>query len=430
MPDDSRTTTLGRSTPSAQSHPPTTSPPPIRWAKVPAGAAHHPDLSDRAVHVYAVLARHADRAGRCWPSRETIAAAAGCSVRSVDRALGELAAAGLIERTARGNGAGGRTSTLYTLTTAAGEPFAAVPEPALAGSSRAVRLYARLDLMADRNGVAEPSRRRLAALLACSTDSVDRALTELAEAGVVIRLPAAGKAGRLRLPHRPARPAAPVDSPAPATPAPSARVAAKVPQRWQGNESSLNENPDDTRGNCNREPGWPAATPLSSGSSAPSATRATAVWTRATCHTYAVLVAAGRTDLTNRHAFVAVVARQAAGERADRLAELHAAGLDPDAAAAALAADGPATPPPQPPRREPRPLGDPGCPVCEGGGWTPDLDGLMIRCACTAPNLDLEPAAPPPAPPILDPGETALDPAEALARLRAIRRRRTLETVP
>ena len=427
MPDDSRTTTLGRSTPSAQSSPPTTSPP-VRWAKVPAAVAHHRSLSDRAVQVFAVLARHADRAGRCWPSRETVAARAGCSVRSVDRALVELAAEELIERTARGNGAGGRTSTLYTLS-GGGGAWAAVPEAVLDLSSRAVRLYARLDLMADRNGVAEPSRRLLAALLACSTDSVDRALTELAEAGVVIRLPAAGKAGRLRLPHRPARPAAPVDSPAPATPAPSARVAAKVPQRWQGNESSLNENPDDTRGNCNREPGWPAATPRSSGSSAPSATRATAAWTRATCHTYAVLVAAGRTDLTNRHAFVAVVARQAAGERADRLAELHAAGLDPATAAAALAADGPATPPTPPPRREPRPLGDPACPVCEGGGWTPDLDGLLIRCACTAPNLDLEPAAPPPAPPILDPGETALDPAEALAHIRAIRRRRTLETV-
>ena len=107
-------------------------PEPPRWAKVPAAVAHHRSLSDRAVQVFAVLARHADRAGRCWPSRETVAARAGCSVRSVDRALGELAAAGLIERTARGNGAGGRTSTLYTLTTAAGEPFAAVPEPALA----------------------------------------------------------------------------------------------------------------------------------------------------------------------------------------------------------------------------------------------------------------------------------------------------------
>ncbi len=413
-------------------HPPGPSRPeppprPPRWAKVPVAVAHHRSLSDRAVQVFAVLARHADRAGRCWPSRETVAARAGCSVRSVDRALGELAAAGLIERTARGNGAGGRTSTLYTLSGGDGA-WAAVPEAALDLSSRAVRLYARLDLAADRNGVASPSRRRLATLLACSTDSIDRAMAELVAVGVVVRLPVAGKVGRLRLPHRPTRPTADAcGQPAEATPAPSARVAAKVPQRWQGNENSLNENPDDTRrGDCNREPAQPAATPRSSGSSASSATRATAAWTRATCQTYAQLVAAGRTDLLKPHAFAATVARQAAGERADRLAELHAAGLDPAAAAAALAADGPATPPAPPPRREPRPLGDPACPVCEGGGWTPDLAGRVIRCACTAPDLHLDPLPPPPAPPILEPGEAALDPAIALARLREIRRRRAV----
>ena len=392
---------------------------------MPAAVAHHPDLSDRAVHVFAALARFAGRTGRCWPSRETVAGAAGCSVRSVDRGLVELAAAGLIERASRGNGHGGRGSSVTTLT-ACGGGWAAVPEAALGCSSRAVRLVAVLDLMADRNGMVAASRGRLAELLACSTDSIDRALRELVAVGVVVRLPAAGKTGRLRLPHRPARPAAPVDSPAPATPAPSARVAAKVPQRWQGNENSLNENPDDTRrGDCNRGPTQPAAAPRSSGSASPSAARATAAWTRATCRTYAATVAAGRTDLLKPHAFVATVARQAAVERADRLAELHASGLDPAAAAAALASDGPATTPAPPlPRREPRPLGDPGCPVCEGDGWTPDLDGLMVRCACTAPDLDLEPAPPP----VLEPGEVALDHAAALARIREIRHRRTIAT--
>ena len=398
-------------------------PEPPRWAKVPGAVAHHPNLTDRAVQVFAVLARHADRDGRCWPSRETVAGAAGVSVRSVGRALGELAAVGLIERTARGNGHGGRTSSVTTLTAGGGGGWAAVPEAALGCSSRAVRLVAVLDLMADRNGMVAASRGRLAELLACSTDSIDRALRELVAVGVVVRLPAAGKTGRLRLPHRPARPAAPVDSPAPATPAPSARVAVKVPHQRQGNESSLNENLTDTRGNSNRGPGRPAAAPRSSGSSAPSAARATAAWTRAACRTYAAAVAAGRTDLTNRYAFVGTVARQAAVERADRLAELHAAGLDPAAAAAALAADGPAPPPAAaPPRREPRPLGDPGCPVCEGDGWTPDLAGLMVRCACTAPDLDLEPAPPP----VLEPGEVALDHDAALARIREIRRRRTV----
>ena len=56
--------------------------PPPRWAKVPAAVAHHPNLSDLSVQVFAVLARFAGRDGRCWPSRETVAAAAGCSVRS------------------------------------------------------------------------------------------------------------------------------------------------------------------------------------------------------------------------------------------------------------------------------------------------------------------------------------------------------------
>jgi len=384
--------------------------------------AHHPTLSDLSVQVFAVLARHAARDGRCWPSRETVAAAAGVSVRSVDRALVELAAAGLIERTARGNGAGGRTSSVTTFTPVEGG-WAAVPEAALGCSSRAVRLAARLDLMADRNGVVGASRRRLAELLACSTDSIDRALSELVAAGVVVRLPGAGKVGRLRLPHRPARPAAPVDSLAPADRAPSARVAVKVPQRWQGNENSLNENLTDTRGHFTTEPEPAAATPRSSGPSASSAARATAAWTRAATRAYAAIVAAGRTDLLKPPAFVATVARQASVERADRLAELHAAGLDPAAAAAALVADGPAAPPAvSPPRREPRPLGDPTCPVCEGGGWTPDLVGRVIRCACTAPNL--EPAPPPPTPPpILEPGEVALDHAIALARLREIRRR-------
>ncbi len=351
------------------SHPPGPDRPiPPRWAKVPAAVAHHPTISDRAVHVWAVLARHAGRSGRCWPSRETLAAGVGASVRSVDRALGELAAAGLIERTARGNGQGGRTSTLYTLTVGEGSSWAAVPEAALAGSGRAVRLVAVLDLMADRNGMVAASRSRLAALLDCSTDSVDRATAELVAVGVVVRLPAAGKAGRLRLPHRPARPAAPVDSPAPAARAPSARVAVKVPHQRQGNENSLNENLTDTRGNSKTTEIREAAAPRSSGSSAPSAARAMAAWTRATCRAYAGIVAAGRTDLTNPPAFAATVARQAAGERADRLAELHIAGLDPAAAADALTADGPATTPTPPPRRGPGPPGDRTRPVREGGG--------------------------------------------------------------
>ncbi len=397
--------------------------PPPRWAKVPAAVAHHPDLSDRAVHVFAVLARHADRAGRCWPSRETLAAAAGCSVRSVDRALVELAAVGLIERTARGNGHGGRGSSVTTLDFGGGA-WAAVPEAALGCSSRAVRLVAVLDLMADRNGVAEPARRRLAALLACSTDSVDRALGELVAVGVVVRLPAAGKTGRLRLPHRPARPAAPVDSPTRAAPAPSAPVAVNPPHGWRQKEIPLNENVFDD-GGYRESAVEPAAAAPPSSDLAPPSPGGSSAWRRATCRVYAGIVASTRTDLANPHAFTATVARQALDERAGRLVELHAAGLTPEAAAELLHLDGPAPPPPPPARREPRPFGDPDCPACDGGGWV-IADRLAARCGCvpgvgpiSERDLVLGPL-----PPFLAAGETAASQAEALAAIRAIRQQR------
>jgi predicted transcriptional regulator len=385
--------------------------------------AHHPNLSDLSVQVFAVLARFAGRDGRCWPSRETVAAAAGCSVRSVDRALGELAAAGLIERASRGNGHGGRTSTLYTLDFGGGA-WAAVPEAALAGSSRAVRLVAVLDLMADRNGVCEPSRGRLAELLDCSTDSIDRALAELAEAGVVVRLPAAGKTGRLRLPHRPARPAAPVDSPTRTAPAPSAPVAANPPHEWQEKEIPLNENAFDD-GGYRESAVEPAAAAPPSSDLAPPSPGGRSAWRRATCRVYAGIVASTRTDLANPHAFTATVARQALDERAGRLVELHAAGLTPEAAAELLHLDGPAPPPPPSARREPRPFGDPDCPACDGGGWV-IADRLAARCGCV-PGVDpigerdLVLGS---LPPFLAAGETAASQAEALAAIRAIRQQR------
>lgn len=46
--------------------------------------------SARAVQVYAVLAKHADRAGKAFPSRRVIANLLGCSVDTVDRAIETL----------------------------------------------------------------------------------------------------------------------------------------------------------------------------------------------------------------------------------------------------------------------------------------------------------------------------------------------------
>lgn len=48
------------------------------------------DISDRALRLYCVLARYADRQGVSWPSRRTLASRLRCSVDSVDRAVKEL----------------------------------------------------------------------------------------------------------------------------------------------------------------------------------------------------------------------------------------------------------------------------------------------------------------------------------------------------
>lgn len=67
-------------------------------------------------------------------------------------------------------------------------PFATVPEWVLYGelSDRAVRLFAVLQRHDGDNG-AFPSRKRLAQILACSLDSVDRAVKELEVHKVIIR---------------------------------------------------------------------------------------------------------------------------------------------------------------------------------------------------------------------------------------------------
>lgn len=56
-------------------------------------------VSDRACRVYDVIALHADRHGVAFPSRETIAKWCNprCSVRSVTRAVRELADAGFVD---------------------------------------------------------------------------------------------------------------------------------------------------------------------------------------------------------------------------------------------------------------------------------------------------------------------------------------------
>jgi hypothetical protein len=65
--------------------------------------------------VYAVLARHADAEGVCWPKVATLAARAGCSVRSVQRALRALVRRGVLAVESRLRSNGSQRSNLYRL---------------------------------------------------------------------------------------------------------------------------------------------------------------------------------------------------------------------------------------------------------------------------------------------------------------------------
>jgi len=73
------------------------------------------DISDRAVRVYAILARYADSETlQAFPSRETLAKRARCHWRSIDRAIDELVKLGAVIKTHRKNG-DAYQSNIYTL---------------------------------------------------------------------------------------------------------------------------------------------------------------------------------------------------------------------------------------------------------------------------------------------------------------------------
>jgi hypothetical protein len=67
------------------------------FAIIPEWVIYDPELSSHAVRVYAILARHADDSGACWPSRKRIASLLGRGIDSVKRAVGELEERGAIE---------------------------------------------------------------------------------------------------------------------------------------------------------------------------------------------------------------------------------------------------------------------------------------------------------------------------------------------
>lgn len=88
------------------------------------------DISDRAVRIYALLARYADNdTGKCFPSRETLAKRAKCHVRSVGRAIDELIEIGAVEKNHRKDG-NGFTSNLYVVKkVVTGAPGGRAPTP-------------------------------------------------------------------------------------------------------------------------------------------------------------------------------------------------------------------------------------------------------------------------------------------------------------
>jgi hypothetical protein len=74
-------------------------------------------VSDRAVRLFALLTRYADREGRGFPGRRALAERLHCSVDSIDRALRELVAAGAVRVEERWDvaGAGGQLTNDYYL---------------------------------------------------------------------------------------------------------------------------------------------------------------------------------------------------------------------------------------------------------------------------------------------------------------------------
>lgn len=72
------------------------------------------DVSHLAIRVYALIAQHA-RDGQAWPSRNRLAKLAGCSVRSIVRAVDDLERVGAITRQQRTGEHGEHRSNLYTI---------------------------------------------------------------------------------------------------------------------------------------------------------------------------------------------------------------------------------------------------------------------------------------------------------------------------
>ena len=75
----------------------------------------HPDLSSTEKLVLIILANRADKSGNCYPSYETIAKEAYCSVRTACRVVKSLCDKKLITKQNNYRESGYQTSNLYSL---------------------------------------------------------------------------------------------------------------------------------------------------------------------------------------------------------------------------------------------------------------------------------------------------------------------------
>lgn len=73
------------------------------------------DVSAQAIRLYATLNRHADKAGRAFPSRRRLASLMKCSPKTVDRATAELEGIGALVVDKRKSKSGDKASNLYTV---------------------------------------------------------------------------------------------------------------------------------------------------------------------------------------------------------------------------------------------------------------------------------------------------------------------------
>ncbi|WP_199721035.1 helix-turn-helix domain-containing protein [Azospirillum cavernae] len=86
-----------------------------RWGRIPAWWLSHPDIDADGLAVLAALSTYANVRGECWPSQATLATALKRSRSTVNRILGHLADAAVIEVEPRKSANGGRLSCLYRL---------------------------------------------------------------------------------------------------------------------------------------------------------------------------------------------------------------------------------------------------------------------------------------------------------------------------